>query len=159
MTSDVFRYSPAAWLLAAVLALSACGGGGGSGGGGGGGDGADPTPNQPEEEVPDRFTEGRTFRVEPGPDATADMVDAMIRLKPRDTLEFGCGYFELDEGLLIQATENVRVKGCGKDKTVLSFRDSVNVTGLEALNVRGLVVEGITILDSRLFAFKGVEKI
>ncbi|UWN48520.1 hypothetical protein ASALC70_00703 [Alcanivorax sp. ALC70] len=104
--------------------------------------------------MPDRFTEGRTFRVEPGPDATADMVDAMIRLKPRDTLEFGCGYFELDEGLLIQATENVRVKGCGKDKTVLSFRDSVNVTGLEALNVRGLVVEGITILDSPGDAFK-----
>ncbi len=115
MTSDVFRYSPAAWLLAAVLALSACG------------VGAVPAagrgrrrrrshPNQPEEEVPDRFTEGRTFRVEPGPDATADMVDAMIRLKPRDTLEFGCGYFELDEGLLIQATENVRVKAAARTR-------------------------------------------
>ncbi|WP_238400896.1 parallel beta-helix domain-containing protein [Alloalcanivorax marinus] len=153
MTSETQRYSAVAWVLAAILTLTACGGGGGSGGGGNDG-GADPTPNQPEEEVPDRFTEGRTFRVEPGPDATADMVDAMIRLKPRDTLEFGCGYFDLDEGLLIQATENVRVKGCGKDKTVLSFRDSVNVTGLEALNVSGLVVEGITILDSPGDAFK-----
>ena len=153
MTSDAPRYSSAAWVLAAVLALTACGGGGGSGGGGNDG-GPEPTPNQPDEEVPDRFTEGRTFRVEPGPDATADMVDAMIQLKPRDTLEFGCGYFDLDQGLLIQATENVRVKGCGKDKTVLSFRDSVNVTGLEALNVSGLMVEGITILDSPGDAFK-----
>ena len=97
---------------------------------------------------------GRTFHVAPGPQATADMVTAMIQLRPGDTLEFGCGFFDIDQGLLIQATEDVRVQGCGKDETVLSFRNSENVTGLEALNVRGITVEGLTILDSPGDAFK-----
>ena len=116
------------------LTLAGCGGDSGSDGGAT----PSPTPNQPEEEEPDRFTEGRTFLIEPGEGATEDMVNAMIQLRPRDTLEFACGYFNLDQGLLIQATEDVLIKGCGKDETVLSFRDSANVTGLEALNVRGI---------------------
>lgn len=155
MVSERCRLAFAAWLLAAGLVMTGCGGGGGgSGGGDGAGGGGSPNPNQPEEEVPDPFGEGRTFQVAPGPDATRQMVEAMIQLKPRDTLEFGCGFFELDEGLLIQATEDVTIKGCGKDKTVLSFRDSVNVTGLEALNVRGITVSDLTILDSPGDAFK-----
>lgn len=101
-----------------------------------------------------RFSDGRTFRVEAGPNATHDMVNAMIQLRPGDTLEFDCGFIELEHGLLIQATEDVLVKGCGKDQTVLSFRDSDNVTGLEALNVRGITVRDLTILDSPGDAFK-----
>ncbi|EKF73784.1 hypothetical protein A11A3_11908 [Alcanivorax hongdengensis A-11-3] len=97
---------------------------------------------------------GRTFLIEPGPDATEDMVNAMIQLRPGDVMQFACGYFDLKEGLLIQATEDVLIKGCGKDKTVLSFRDSINVTGLEAINVRGITVEDLTILDSPGDAFK-----
>ncbi len=97
---------------------------------------------------------GRRFKVEPGPNATNDMVGAMIQLKPGDVLEFGCGYFELDQGLLIQATEDVLIKGCGIDKTVLSFKNSQNVTGLEALNVRGIRVEDLSVLDSPGDAFK-----
>tara|TARA_R110000850_G_scaffold2621_5_gene12382 strand:+ start:198 stop:3221 length:3024 start_codon:yes stop_codon:yes gene_type:complete len=132
------------------LTLAGCGGDSGSDGGAT----PSPTPNQPEEEEPDRFTEGRTFLIEPGEGATEDMVNAMIQLRPRDTLEFACGYFDLDQGLLIQATEDVLIKGCGKDETVLSFRDSANVTGLEALNVRGITVRDLTILDSPGDAFK-----
>lgn len=78
----------------------------------------------------------------------------MIQLRPGDTLEFDCGFIELAHGLLIQATEDVTVKGCGKDETVLSFRDSDNVTGLEALNVRGITVRDLTIADSPGDAFK-----
>lgn len=100
------------------------------------------------------FSEGRTFFVEAGPNATRDMVSAMIQLRPGDTLEFACGFIELEHGLLIQATEDVTVKGCGKDETVLSFRDSDNVTGLEALNVRGITVRDLTIADSPGDAFK-----
>ncbi|ASK36477.1 hypothetical protein CEK62_09030 [Alcanivorax sp. N3-2A] len=150
-------------LIALVLALAGCGGGGG--GSGGASDG--PTPNQPGDpddpgngdgdgdgDDPDQFTEGRTFTISPGADATERMVEAMIQLKPGDTLAFTCGFFDLDESLLIQATEDVLIKGCGKDKTVLSFRDSINVTGLEALNVRGITVQDLTILDSPGDAFK-----
>ena len=120
---------------------------GGDGGddGGDGGDGGDTTP-------PD--TVGRTFLISPGEDATEDMVNAMVQLRPKDTLQFECGYFELDQGILIQATEDVLIKGCGKDETILSFKDSVNVTGLEALNIRGITVEDLTILDSPGDAFK-----
>lgn len=140
-------------LMAAALALAGCGGGGSSHSGG------TPSTNEPGDQDgpgddPDEFTDGRTFKVSPGPDATQEMVDAMIQLKPGDTLEFTCGFFELDQGLLIQATEDVLIKGCGKDKTVLSFRDSVNVTGLEALNVRGITVQDLSIADSPGDAFK-----
>ncbi|WP_375177408.1 parallel beta-helix domain-containing protein [Marinobacter mobilis] len=102
----------------------------------------------------DRFSDGRIFTINPGTGATNDMVAAMIQMRPGDVMSFGCGFFELDQGLLLQATENIRIEGCGKDETVLSFRNSVNVTGLEALNVRGITVEGLTILDSPGDAFK-----
>src|SRR5690606_29685269 len=133
----------AALCAASAVLLSACGGGGGSRAGGDGGD----TDTPP-------FSEGRTFEIQPGADATTDMVAAMIQLRPGDTLSFGCGFFELDQGLLIQATEDVLIKGCGRDRTVLSFRDSINATGLEALNVRGITVQDLTILDSPGDAFK-----
>lgn len=112
-----------------------------------GGDTDDPNEN-------DDTPTGRTFTVARGPDATQAMLDAMIQLRPGDTLEFECGYYDLDQGLLIQATEDVRITGCGKDETVLSFRDSANVTGLEALDIRGITVEDLTILDSPGDAFK-----
>ncbi|MDX1802996.1 MAG: parallel beta-helix domain-containing protein [Alcanivorax sp.] len=98
--------------------------------------------------------DGRLFHIDPGPNATEDMINAMIQLRPGDVLEFACGYFNLNQSLLIQATEDVSIRGCGKDKTVLSFRDSTNVTGLEAINVRGITVSDLTILDSPGDAFK-----
>ncbi|WP_374072078.1 parallel beta-helix domain-containing protein [Alloalcanivorax xenomutans] len=139
------------WLSLCLLlgVLAGCGGSGGSDSGG-----DNPGGENPGGEVPDPEGQGRVFTVAPGEDATQSMVDAMIQLKPKDVLQFECGFFELDQGLLIQATEDVTIQGCGKDKTVLSFRDSVNVTGLEALNVRGITVKDLTILDSPGDAFK-----
>ena len=137
--------------ISALLSLSGCFGGSG----GSSGSPAAESDNQPEqEETVARFSEGRVFKVEPGEQATEDMVAAMIQLRPGDALEFGCGYFDLYHGLLIQATEDVEIRGCGKDETVLNFRDSDNVTGLEALNVRGITVKDLTILDSPGDAFK-----
>lgn len=135
-------------LLAAILGLSGCVGEetpGDDTGDGTPGDGAAAEP---------LTGEGRTFLIRPGENATRDMVDAMIQLLPGDILQFDCGYFSLDQGLLIQATEDVLIKGCGMDETVLSFKNSINVTGLEALNVRGITVEDLTILDSPGDAFK-----
>lgn len=134
--------------ISTVLLLSGCFGGSS------GNDRADANRPGQETEQPPRFSEGRVFRVAPGEQATEEMVAAMIQLRPGDSLEFGCGYFELYHGLLIQATEDVEVRGCGKDETVLNFRQSDNVTGLEALNVRGITVKDLTILDSPGDAFK-----
>lgn len=143
-------------LLAGALTLTGCGGGGSSNNSAASNT---PTANTTGDDGSDTGTppltgDGRTFLVSPGDSATQDMVDAMIQLRPGDTLQFDCGYFNLDQGLLIQATEDVLIKGCGKDKTVLSFKNSVNVTGLEALNISGITVEDLTILDSPGDAFK-----
>ncbi|MBD3658330.1 parallel beta-helix domain-containing protein [Marinobacter sp.] len=140
-------------LLLASLLLGGCFGGGG-GSDAPAGARPDTTSNPVAGDQQSRFSDGRVFRVDAGPDATADMVSAMIQLRPGDTLAFGCGFIELDHGLLIQATEDVLIKGCGKDDTVLSFRNSDNVTGLEALNVRGITVQDLTIADSPGDAFK-----
>ena len=156
-------------LLLATTVISGCGGGGSSDpvntptantGNDNGGDGDSDADDGDDNDNDDGDTgtpptgDGRTFIISPGDNATEDMVNAMIQLRPGDTLQFDCGYFDLDQGLLIQATEDVLIKGCGKDETVLSFKDSANVTGLEALNIRGITVEDLTILDSPGDAFK-----
>ncbi|PWN55935.1 parallel beta-helix domain-containing protein [Abyssibacter profundi] len=99
-------------------------------------------------------TVGRTFLISPGPEATADMVAAMVQARPKDTIEFDCGYFELDTGFQLTNTEDVLVKGCGIDDTVLSFKNSQAQEGFLAINVRGVVVEDLTVLDSPGDAFK-----
>lgn len=57
----------------------------------------DATPLTDTDDV-DKFTKGRTFTVSPGPNATKEMVDAMIQLKPGDTLEFKCGFLIWTKG-------------------------------------------------------------
>lgn len=90
----------------------------------------------------------RVFTVSPGPDATQQMLDAMVQLLPGDVLQFECGFFELERGLLLQATEDITIRGCGKDKTVLSFLNSVNATGIEANFIKGVTIEELTTLDT-----------
>ncbi|MEP3587941.1 MAG: hypothetical protein ABJN18_00105, partial [Marinobacter sp.] len=76
--------------MTAVLSMAGCFGGSG---GSGGSDHSSTKAENPKEdqELVDRFSEGRTFKVNPGEFATDDMVTAMIQLRPGDTLEFGCG--------------------------------------------------------------------
>lgn len=92
--------------------------------------------------------QGRIFTVSPGPSATEQMLEAMVQLRPGDVLEFDCGFFELSKGLLLQATEDVTVRGCGMNDTVLSFLNSVNATGFEANFIQGVTFEDFTILDT-----------
>jgi len=35
---------------------------------------------------------GRVFLIQPGPNATEEMVKAMVQLKPKDILRFDCGF-------------------------------------------------------------------
>ena len=83
-------------------------------------------------------TVGRTFLISPG-------LAAMVQARPKDTIEFDCGYFELDTGFQLTNTEDVLVKGCGIDDTVLSFKNSQAQEGFLAINVRGVVVEDLTV--------------
>ena len=103
------------------------------------------------EQTPDPTGEAplRSFLIQPGPNATADMVEAMILAAPGDTIEFDCGYFDLSSTLLLNGTEDVLIKGCGIDKTVLSFRNNTtSPEGILANNVRGVTIEDLTVADS-----------
>lgn len=97
---------------------------------------------------------GRTFFIEPGPNATTEMVLAAIDARPGDVIEFSAGYFELESGLQLSSTEDILVKGQGMDETVLSFKNSSSQEGFLATNVRGVTVEDLTVLDSPGDAFK-----
>ena len=104
-------------------------------------------------------TEGRVFTIGNGPTATADMVAAMIQLLPGDSLVFGCGYYELSNALQVVNTEDVKIKGCGKDKTVLSFKQSNSPEGVLIVNVRGITIQDLTVVDTggNGFELRGVD--
>ena len=87
------------------------------------------------------------------------MIAAMVSVRPGDTIEFDCGFFDLSNTLQLSNVEDVKIKGCGIDKTVLSFVDNNAPEGLLAVNVRGLVVEDLTIADTggNGFELRGVD--
>jgi len=109
-------------------------------------------------EVPTGPT-GRTFLIKPGENATSDMVAAMIQAAPGDVIEFDCGFFDLTSTLQLTDTEDVLVKGCGKDKTVLSFRNNNAPEGVLAVNSRGLTYQDFTVADTggNGFELRGVD--
>lgn len=92
--------------------------------------------------------EGRRFLISLGPNATSQMIEAMIQAAPGDSIEFECGYYELTSSLQLTNTEDVLVKGCDRDKTVLSFKHNNSPEGILAVNVHGLTVQDLTVLDT-----------
>ncbi len=114
-------------IASSIVFLHACGGGGG-------GDTA--------------VVAGQTFKIEPGATATADMIKAMVTVVPGDTIEFDCGFFDLKTTLQLSNTENITIKGCGRDKTILSFKNSNQQVGILAVNVRGITVQDLTVADT-----------
>ena len=135
--------------ISSLAVLAACGGGGGRDGGDNGG-GPAPGGNDGD---------GRTYLIKSGPDATRDMIAAMVQAAPGDVIQFDCGFFELESSLQLINTEDVRVKGCGKDKTVLSFKNNNAPEGILAVNVHGLWIEDLTVLDTggNGIEFRGVD--
>lgn len=143
------------FLLMLSVAMTGCGGGGSSsddapaGGenepGNGGGDGGSTT--------------GRTFLIKPTSSATTEMIAAMVQAAPGDVIQFECGYFELTSSLQLTSTEDVLVKGCGVDKTVLSFKQNNSPEGILAVNVHGVTIQDLTVLDTagNGFEFRGVD--
>ena len=118
-----------------LLSLAACGKDQAAGS-------ADPVDPTDPDNVP------RVFVINPGDDATVKMVEATVSAQPGDTIEFGCGFFNLKGTLQLSNTEAITVKGCGRDKTVLSFRESNGQVGILASSVRGLVVRDLTVADT-----------
>lgn len=98
---------------------------------------------------PGGSSNGGVFKIPLGEEATSKMLTAMVQARPGDTIEFDCGFYDLQAGLQLIGTENITIKGCGKDKTVLSFRNSPNNEGILSTNLRGLLVEGLTVADTK----------
>ncbi|WP_436278829.1 parallel beta-helix domain-containing protein [Solimonas soli] len=129
---------------ALALALAACGGSSGKSnpGSDNGGSG-----------------EGRVFHIAPGPTATSDMVAAMVQAAPGDVIEFAAGYYELTSSLQLTNTEDVLIRGAGRDQTVLSFKQNNSPEGILAVNVHGITVQDLTVLDTggNGIEFRGVD--
>ena len=141
-------------LVALVLVLVGCGGSSSSSKQSGGTPDTGVDPDNGGNQGSGEVSQGRTFFIESGPNASNEMLLAMIEVKPKDVIEFGEGYFELTSGIQISGTEDILVKGQGMDKTVLSFKNSGSQEGFLATTVRGITVEDLTVLDSPGDAFK-----
>jgi parallel beta-helix repeat protein len=123
------RILPALPLVFAVMALAACGSSPSSSGG-------------------SAAAEGRTTLIKTGPNATAEAVAAFVGAQPGDVIEFDCGFFDISQTLLLSHTEDVTVKGCGRDRTVLSFKNNNAPEGILTDNARGIRVFDLTVADT-----------
>lgn len=74
--------------------------------------------------------------------------DAFDQVKSGQVIEFGCGWFEIDTDLSYNGIDGVTIRGCGKDETVLSFADSPTGNGILAENVEGVLIQGLTVVDT-----------
>ncbi|MAA74077.1 MAG: hypothetical protein CMN28_05170 [Salinisphaeraceae bacterium] len=143
--------------LACLFALSGCGGGGG-----GSSSGSIPggSPDQPDTggetggETGGDTTAGRVFSIEPGENASRDALVAAVDARPGDVIEFACGFYDMQSTMLITATEDVTVRGGGRDCTVLSFRNNNAPEGILVDNVRGIFISDLTVADTDGNAFE-----
>lgn len=105
--------------------------------------------------TPPKEGEGRVFFIKPDENATRDMLVAMVQAAPGDTIEFDCGFFDLTASLQLINTEDVLIKGCGKDKTVLSFKNNTTTQeGILIVNAGGITIQDLTVLDTAGNAFE-----
>ena len=110
--------------------------------------------------------EARTWRVEPGPNAQAELQRALIEARPGDTVRLDRGRYELTQGLSLDV-DRVTIRGEGEDRSILSFAgqtrgaegllvtsDSVTLRDFAVENARGDAIKArdctdISFLDVR----------
>jgi len=124
------RLSAASSLFLAALLLAACNGGGGSSAPGGGGAG------------PQRV------EICPGPEAQTQAIIAFFDAHEGDVIEFCEGQFDFTTGLVMFGKKGITIRGAGKDKTYLRFKESSDQDGFNLNRMTGITVEGLTIYDA-----------
>lgn len=90
----------------------------------------------------------KTFRICPGPDAQKEAIIAFFDVHEGDTIEFCEGKFDFDAGLVMFGKKGITIKGAGKDKTYLRFKNSSDQDGFNLNRMTGVTVEGLTIYDA-----------
>ncbi len=79
----------------------------------------------------------------------------LIEAEDGDQILLPEGTFNFQRSLSLNDTPNVTIKGAGKGKTVLSFKDQLEgAEGLLVKNVKGITLEGFTVVDSKGDAIK-----
>jgi parallel beta-helix repeat protein len=97
-----------------------------------------------------------TARIEPGKDAAKQAQTALINAAPGSVVEFGEGTFEFASTLSCDKSD-ITIRGQGKDKTILSFKDQGQGTGGEALSItskKGVAIEDLAVIDAKGDAIK-----
>ncbi len=95
-------------------------------------------------------------KIEAGPDAQKQALNALIDAKPGHTIEFGEGTFSFKSSLSCDV-DNVTIRGAGQDKTILSFKEQGQGTGGEGLLVtskKGFTIENLAVEDAKGDAIK-----
>ena len=65
-----------------------------------------------------------------------------------DTVEFCEGQFNFTSGLTMSGKRGITIKGAGKGKTYLRFKDSPDQDGFNLNRLTGITVQGLTIYDA-----------
>lgn len=90
----------------------------------------------------------RTYTICPGADATREALTAFFDAREGDTIAFCAGRFSLSTGLIMNNKRGIAIKGAGRDRTILSFKNSDAAEGLNVSHADGIVMQGFTVEDT-----------
>ncbi len=110
-------------------------------------------------------TVGSTKVVKPGETAQYELQAALINASPGDVIELQAGTYHFNTEINV-ICDNVTIRGVGRDKTVLSFRDQAagssgivatgNAFVIESLAVEDTVGNAIKVLGAQDVTFRDV---
>lgn len=89
-----------------------------------------------------------TYTICPGPDAQKNALIAFFDAHEGDTIHFCAGQFDFTAGLVMTGKRGITIEGEGRDKTILSFKNSPAEDGVSINHVTGVTVRNLTIYDA-----------
>lgn len=82
-------------------------------------------------------------------DAQKTILTSFILASDSSVIELPAGHFRFDKGLILEGKSNVIIKGQGKDKTILSFKNqSQGAEGIRVANCKNITLQDFTIEDA-----------
>ncbi|NJL13537.1 MAG: hypothetical protein HC913_11385 [Microscillaceae bacterium] len=89
------------------------------------------------------------------PEIQKKLQSQLIMAENGSTISLEAGNFSLTRSLSLEDKQDIVIKGAGRDKTVLSFKSQVDgAEGLRVSNARNIVIQDLTIQDSKGDAIK-----
>jgi len=87
-------------------------------------------------------------------DYQKELQEQLINAQPGDTIHIPAGTFEFTRSISLDGVANVTIKGAGKDKTILSFKNQIE--GAEGIKVvaDAISIEDLTVQDTKGDAIK-----